>query len=74
MLSMSWALIIALLMTAVSFMHNFQGELSDPLTGSIRWGDVGFLFLAWFVAAELIMLIGGGLYFGGKILLRRLKR
>ena len=52
MLSMSWALIIALLMTAVSFMHNFQGELSDPLTGSIRWGDVGFLFLAWFVAAE----------------------
>jgi hypothetical protein len=64
MLSFSWSLIIALLMTAISFLHNFQGELNDATTGRVQWADVGFLFLAWFVAAEAVMLIGGVLYFG----------
>lgn len=71
MLSFSWSLIIALLMTAISFLHNFQGELTDSATGGIRWSDVGFLFLVWFVGAETVMLIGGGLYFGIKKLFRR---
>jgi multisubunit Na+/H+ antiporter MnhB subunit len=73
MLSFSWSLIIALLMTAISFMHNFQGELSNPATGGIQWSNVGFLFLVWFVAAETVMLIGGGLYFGARSLFRRPK-
>ena len=71
MLSFSWSLIIALLMTAISFLHNFEGELNDAATGRVQWSDVGFLFLAWFVAAEIVMLIGGGLYFGTLRLLRR---
>jgi len=74
MLSFSWSLIIALLMTAISFMHNFQGELNDATTGAIQWSDVGFLFLVWFVAAETVMLIGGGLYLGAKRLFRRANR
>ena len=64
MLSFSWSLIIALLMTAISFLHNFQGELNDAATGRVQWADVGFLFLAWFVAAEAVLLVGGVLYFG----------
>lgn len=71
MLSFSWSFIIALLMTAVSFLHNFQGELNDAATGRVQWADVGFLFLAWFVAAETVMLIGGGLYFGASRLFGR---
>ncbi|MGB5834569.1 MAG: hypothetical protein WBG92_21635 [Thiohalocapsa sp.] len=71
MLSFSWSLIIALLMTAISFMHNFQGELTDSASGRIAWSDVGFLFLAWFVAAEVVMLISGGLYFGVRSLFQR---
>jgi len=71
MLSFSWSLIIALLMTAISFLHNFQGELNDAATGLVQWSDVAFLFLAWFVAAETVLLVGGALYFGVSGLLGR---
>jgi hypothetical protein len=71
MLSFSWSLLIALLMTVISFLHNFQGELSDVTTGRIQWSHVGFLFLVWLVAAEAVLLIGGALYLGASRLLRR---
>lgn len=74
MLSFSWAFLIAFLMTAIHLLlHNFQGELTDPATGRTLWTEVGFVFLAWFVAAETVMLIGAGLYFGAARLFRRSK-
>jgi hypothetical protein len=74
MRSFAWALAIAVLMTAVSFMPGARDVVSDPASGQILWVSVGFVFLSWFVAAELVMLIGGGLYFGASWLLRGANR
>jgi uncharacterized membrane protein len=74
MLSFSWSLIIALLMTAISFLHTCSGESTSPGTGATRWADVVFLFFAWFVAAEVILLVGGGLYLGAMRLFGRSSR
>ncbi|KAA6185989.1 hypothetical protein F2Q65_06365 [Thiohalocapsa marina] len=65
-LSFAWAFAIALLMTLISFLPGARDVFSDPASGEIRWLSVGYLFLSWLVAAELVMLIGAGLYLGRK--------
>jgi hypothetical protein len=71
LISVAWSLLLAAIMTVIAFLHNFQGELTDPNTGGIRWRDVGFLFLFWFVFAEAVMIVGGLIYIAGRRLSRR---
>jgi hypothetical protein len=70
MLSFAWALAIAVLMTAVSFLPGARDVVTDPESGKTLWLSVGYVFLSWFVAAELVMVIGGGLYLGASRLFR----
>jgi hypothetical protein len=70
MLSFAWALAIAVLMTAVSFLPGARDVVTDPSSGETLWLSVGFVFLSWFVAAELVMLVGGGVYLAASRLLR----
>jgi hypothetical protein len=68
-ISIAWSAAIAFVMTAVTFLHQTPGEVANA-AGDLGPGQVGILFLAWFVAAELTLLIGGGLYLGVTLLLR----
>jgi disulfide bond formation protein DsbB len=73
-ISFAWSLLIALVMTAITFLHSFTGELTRAGTGGIEWRAVGWLFLGWLVGAELVLLIGGSLYLAVRRLLRGRRR
>ena len=68
-ISIAWSLAIAFVMTAITFLHQTPGEVANA-GGGLGLGQVGMLFLIWFLAAEATLLIGGGLYFGVNLLLR----
>jgi CBS-domain-containing membrane protein len=72
-ISIAWSVVIACIMTAITFLHQTPGEVAAA-EGGLQWGQVGFLFLIWFIAAELTLVIGGALYFGVALLLRRRPR
>jgi hypothetical protein len=63
-------LIIALIMTGITFLHQTPGEVAAA-QGGLSWRQTGFLFLVWFAAAELTLVIGGALYLGIAMLRRR---
>lgn len=69
-ISVVWSLLIALIMTGITFLHQTPGEVAAS-QGDLSWGQTGFLFLIWFIAAELTLLIGGALYIGIAMLRRR---
>jgi hypothetical protein len=72
-ISIAWSAVIAFVMTAITFLHQTPGEVAAA-EGGLQWGQVFFLFLIWFFAAELTLLIGGGLYLGVALLLRQRPR
>jgi hypothetical protein len=69
-ISIAWSLIIAAIMTAITFLHRTPGEVTAA-GGALGLGQVGILFLAWFLAAEVTLVVGGALYLGANVLLRR---
>ncbi len=71
-ISIAWSLVIAVIMTGVTFLHQTPGEVAAA-GGGLGWGQVGLLFLVWFLAAEATLLVGGALYLGATLLLRRIK-
>jgi hypothetical protein len=68
-ISIAWSVVIAFIMTAITFLHHTPGEVTTA-GGALGWGQVSLLFLAWFLAAEVTLVIGGALYFGLALLLR----
>jgi hypothetical protein len=72
-ISIAWSLMIAIIMTAITFLHQTPGEVAAA-GGDLGWGQVGILFLVWFLAAELTLVVGGALYLGIALLLRRARR
>jgi hypothetical protein len=69
-ISIAWSLMIALIMTGVTFLHQTPGEVATA-GGRLGLGQIGILFLVWFLAAEVTLVVGGALYFGVAVLLRR---
>lgn len=65
--AVAWSLLIAILMTLLSFLHNTPGEIAS-VGGGLGATDIGMFFLVWFLGSLLVFLTGGGLYF----LIRRL--
>lgn len=61
--SIAWSIAIAVLMTAISFLHQRPGDVAD-IQGGLGLRQAGILFLIWFGAAEALLLIGGGIYLG----------
>ncbi|WP_295540689.1 hypothetical protein [uncultured Thiohalocapsa sp.] len=70
-ISMAWSAMIAFIMTAITFLHQTPGEVATAGGDGLQWGQVGFLFVLWFVAAEATLVIGGALYLGAALLLGR---
>jgi hypothetical protein len=71
-ISVAWSLVIALIMTGISFLHQTPGEVAE-VSGGLGWQQVGFLFITWFIAAEVTLVVGGALYLGVALLLRKAK-
>ncbi len=71
-ISVAWSLVIALIMTGITFLHQTPGEVAS-MDGGLGWKQVGFLFLAWFIAAEVTLIVGGALYLGVALLRSRAK-
>jgi hypothetical protein len=69
-ISIAWSLMIAVIMTAVSFLHQTPGEVAAA-GGSLGLGQIFILFLVWFLAAEVTLVAGGALYLGVALLLRK---
>lgn len=69
-ISIAWSLMIAVIMTAITFLHQTPGEVATAGNG-LGLGQIGILFLVWFLAAELTLVVGGALYLGVALLLRR---
>ena len=72
-ISVAWSLVIALIMTGITFLHQTPGEVASVGAG-LGWKQIGFLFLLWFVAAEVTLVVGGALYLGVAWLLRKGRR
>lgn len=70
-ISIAWSAMIAAIMTAVTFLHQTPGEVAAASGDGLQWGQVAFLFVLWFVAAELTLVVGGALYLGVALLLGR---
>ncbi len=69
-ISVAWSLVIALIMTGIAFLHQTPGEVAS-VAGGLGWKQAGFLFLTWFIAAEVTLVLGGALYLGVAKLLRK---
>jgi CBS-domain-containing membrane protein len=68
-ISVAWSLMIALIMTGITFLHQTPGEVAAA-GGGMSLGRTGVLFLVWFVAAEVTLILGGALYVGVAMLRR----
>ena len=60
--AVAWSLLIAVLMTVLSFLHNTPGEIA-AVGGGLSLSDIGMFFLVWFLGSLIVFLVGGGLYF-----------
>jgi len=69
-ISVAWSLVIASIMTGITFLHQTPGEVAS-VSGGLGLKQIGFLFLIWFVAAEVTLVVGGGLYLGAALLRRK---
>jgi hypothetical protein len=73
-ISMAWSAMIAVIMTAITFLHQTPGEVAAAGGDGLQWGQVAFLFILWFLAAEVTLVLGGALYLGVALLLGRRSR
>ena len=72
-ISVAWSLVIASIMTGITVLHRTPGEVAS-VSGGLGLKQIGFLFLIWFVAAEVTLVVGGGLYLGAALLRRKARR
>lgn len=69
-ISAAWSIMIALIMTGIGLLHQTPGEVAS-MGGGLDWKQAGFVFLAWFIAAEVTLVLGGALYAGVAMLRRK---